>query len=178
MERHAARIRHTYQSSTGNLVALFRVVTQAGQDIGLDAALSILERYVTEKRIAWWEAHRAGWVGTDRLLLDAYRLFYQDYLQISVPEDGEILSSSEGRLTMRWWNPCPALEACLQLGLDTRLVCRKAYHRPVEALVSRLVPADAPYALRFERNYAALRPYGPYCEESFVLEPRPRGKDG
>jgi hypothetical protein len=160
------------------LVALFQVVASAAQEIGLDAAWSILERYVIEKRIDWWETHRAGWVGTDRPLLDAYRLFYEDYLRISAPEDGEIVSSSGCRLTMRWWNPCPALEACVQLGLDTRLVCRKVYHRPVEALVSRLVPTDAPYVLRFERNYAALRPYGPYCEESFVLEPKPQGEDG
>ena len=170
MEQHAARIKKAYQSSTGNSTALLQIVLDVGQEIGLYAALSVLEECVTEKRIAWWEAHRAQWEHTDRPLLDAYRLFYEDYLGVSVPRDGEVVSCTESRLTMRWWNPCPTLEACKRLGLNTRLICRQVYERPVEALVSRLVPDSSPYAIRFERNYAALRPYAPYCEESFVLE--------
>jgi hypothetical protein len=65
---------------------------------------------------------------------------------------------------MRWWNPCPTLEACVRLGLDTRTVCRQAYHQPVQVMLSRLDPR-----LRFERNYEALRPYVSYCEERIVL---------
>jgi hypothetical protein len=153
-------------------VALWRVVLDVGQEIGLDAALSFLEVCVTEKRIAWWESRRGRWVRSGNPLLDAYRLFYEDYLGVCVPQDGEIVCCTADRLTTRWWNPCPTLEACVRLGLDTRVICRKVYHQPVQALVSRLLPEDAPHDLRFERNYAALRPCSPYCEESFVLEPR------
>ena len=51
------------------------------------------------------------------------------------------------------------------LGLDTRQVCRKAYHLPVQKFLSRVHPR-----LRFERNYEVLRPYAPYCEEIIILE--------
>ena len=53
------------------------------------------------------------------------------------------------------------MQACEHLGLDTRTVCRVTSEKPVQALLSRLDPA-----LRFARNYEALRPHGPHCEES------------
>lgn len=91
-------------------------------------------------------------------LLDGYHIFYETYLGLSVPADGEIIEQNERRMVMRWWNACPTLAACQKLGLDTRQVCRRAYHRPVQAFLRRIDPR-----LRFDRNYEALRPYQPYC---------------
>jgi hypothetical protein len=81
-----------------------------------------------------------------------------------VPKDGEIIERSEKRIVSRWWNPCPTLEACQRFGLDTREICKKAYHRPVEELLKQLHPG-----LRFERNYECLRPHAAYCEEIISL---------
>jgi tRNA(adenine34) deaminase len=67
-------------------------------------------------------------------------------------------------MTVRWRNPCPTLEACQKLGLDTQVVCKLAYEKPVQAMLSRLDPR-----LKFTRNYGALRPVSPYCEESIEL---------
>ena len=88
----------------------------------------------------------------------------EDYLGLSVPQGGEIVAWTRREIVMRWWNPCPTLEACVQLGLDTRVICRQVYHQPVQEMLSRLDPR-----LRFERNYQALRPHVPYCEERIVL---------
>ena len=74
------------------------------------------------------------------------------------------MENTQGRVLMRWWNPCPTLEACRQLGLDTRVVCRKAYHRPVQEFLAQIHPA-----LRFDRNYACLRPQAAWCEEMISL---------
>jgi hypothetical protein len=82
-----------------------------------------------------------------------------------VPQEGEIVAQTEREVVMRWWNPCPTLEECVRLGLDTRVICRQVYHRPVQEMLSRL---DS--RLRFERNYEALRPFVPYCEERIVLD--------
>jgi hypothetical protein len=49
-------------------------------------------------------------------------------------------------------------------GLDTHVVCRQAYHRPVQAMLTHLDPR-----FRFECNYKALRPYTPHFEERIVL---------
>lgn len=98
-------------------------------------------------------------------MLNGYRWFYEKYLGVSVPEDGEIVKLSDKRIVSRWWNPCPTLEACKKFGLDTRVVCKKAYHQPVQAFLMQLHPG-----LRFGRNYECLRPHTAYCEEIIFLE--------
>ena len=133
-------------------------------EIGLDKALAYLEGCVIEKRLGWLGANLERLNRTGNPVLDGYRLFYETYLGVSVPGDGEIVEQHARRLVMRWWNPCPTLAACQKLGLDTREVCRKAYHQPVQAFLLRIDPR-----LRFDRNYAALRPHQPYCEEIITL---------
>ena len=83
---------------------------------------------------------------------------------LSVPRDDEIIERFGKRIVSRWWNPCPTLGACQQFGLDTRLICKKAYHRPVQEFLKQLHPD-----LRFERNYECLRPHAAYCEEIIFL---------
>ena len=75
----------------------------------------------------------------------------------------------------RWWrrvtrrssgtpcNPCDTLEACRELGLETREVCRALYEKPVQFLISQLDPE-----LRFVRNYHHIRPEASECEEGIV----------
>ena len=56
-------------------------------------------------------------------------------------------------------------KACQQLGLDTREVCNRGYHKSVQIFLSRIDPR-----LRFERNYETLRPHSPYCEEILRIQ--------
>jgi hypothetical protein len=98
--------------------------------------------------------------------MDAFQLFYLDYLQLSIPSNGEIVESSPSRLVTRWWNACPTLRACQAYGLETRMICRLAYHAPVQVFLDRIDPR-----LEFHRNYAALRPHTAYCEEIIALRP-------
>ena len=118
-----------------------------------------------EKRTAWIKRHLPKLARSGDPLLDGYRLFYEGYLGISAPLDGEIILRTERRMVTRWWNPCPTLEACQSLGLDTRQICRKAYHKPVDEFLMQI---DS--RLRFDRNYTCLRPYTPYCEEMIYLQ--------
>jgi tRNA(adenine34) deaminase len=158
-------IRQAYDSSGGDSRALFETILSVSREIGMDYALACLEQAVIDRRLAWFDAHTAIWRGTGDPLRDGYRLFYQDYLGLAVPRDGEIVEVTDRRWVTRWWNRCPTLEACQALGLDTRVICRRAYERPVQALLGRI---DA--RLRFSRNYEALRPYAPYCEEIISLD--------
>jgi hypothetical protein len=167
VERFYRCIRQAYLTSAGDSTALFQTVLSVADEVGLEAALSLLERCVSAKRLAWLKDHLPQFVRTGHALRDGYRLFYTEYLGLSVPEGGEIVAQTEREIIMRWWNPCPTLEACVRLGLDTRVICRRAYHRPVQELLAHLDPR-----LRFERNYEALRPYAPYCEERIVLYDR------
>ncbi len=158
-------IKDQYALSSADSTALFQAVLTAAQEIGLEQALAYLEECVIEKRLSWLDNHADRFRITGNPVLDGYRLFYENYLRVSVPQDGEIIIQSDRELVMRWWNRCPTLDACQKLGLDTRVVCRLAYHRPVQVLLSRIHPK-----LRFDRNYGALRPQCAYCEEMITLE--------
>jgi tRNA(adenine34) deaminase len=162
---HTALIRQAYLASTDDFTALFRVLVDAADNMGIESALMILEKCVIEKRSAWLDRALPPFSRTGNPLMDAYRLFYLDYLGLSIPEAGELVESSPTRLVMRWWNPCPTLDACQKFGLDTRFVCKLAYHLPVQVFLNAVDTR-----LRFDRNYAALRPYTPYCEEIITLQ--------
>lgn len=157
-------ILHAYQQGGRDATPLFRTVLSVAKEVGLDTALSCLEQCVTAKRLAWLGEHLGHVERSGDPLLDSYHLFYEVYLGLTVPADGAVVERCRERLVTRWWNHCPTLEACQALGLDTRHICRAAYQGPVQAFLYRIDPR-----LRFDRNYAALRPYTPYCEEILSL---------
>ena len=144
-----------YKNKESDFGELFQTVLSIGDEVGLEKALGYLERCVVEKRLAW----------LDERMDDAYRIFYESYLGISVPKDGEVVDKTDKKMVMRWWNYCPVLEGCKKFGLDTRVVCKKAYHKPVQVFLSRINSK-----LKFDRNYDSIRPYTPYCEEIITLE--------
>jgi hypothetical protein len=171
-------IKGLYERSVGDSTELFRtMLADAGAEppvvspvkipspvetgnAALDGILECLERCVVEKRLSWLERNAGAFTKSGNPLVDGFHMFYEVYLGLSVPRDGEIVAATGRRLVTRWWNRCPTLEACLKTGLDTREVCRKAYEKPVQAFLSRIDPR-----LRFRRNYDALRPRTTYCEE-------------
>jgi hypothetical protein len=164
--RQIIRIKHEYENTAReNCSQLIRTVLSVGDEVGLDRALAYLGDCVIEKRLAWLDRNLERLDQTEDPVYDGYRLFFESYLGLSTPEDGEIIEHIQEKMVIRWWNPCSTLEACKELGLDTREICSKAYHRPVQEFLSRVHPK-----LRFERNYEALRPHAPFCEEIIVLE--------
>jgi len=164
-DKYYQMILDRYQNKKENFTGLFETVLAFRDEIGLEKALGYLERCVSEKRMAWLDEKLDRMERTGDAIEDGYRIFYEEYLGIAVPRDGEIVEKMEKKLVMRWWNYCPVLEACKKFGLDTRVVCKKAYHRPVEIFLSRIHPK-----LRFDRNYERIRPYSAYCEEIISLE--------
>ena len=130
----------------------------------MEAVLAYLEGCVTERRTARLQANR-GEAGIESgSVTDGYLWFFEKCLGVSVPGAGEIVEHTAKRIVMRWWNPCPTLEACKQLGLDMREICKKAYHKPVQAFLEQIHPG-----LRFGRKYGRLRPYATCCEETIEL---------
>jgi hypothetical protein len=158
-------IRTCYQNSRGDSTRLFETMAQIATETGWDEVLAFLEKCVIEKRTDWLERNGTVTTRTEAsAVMDGFQVFYSTYLGLSVPEDGEIIEVSERRIVSRWWNKCPTLDACQKLGLDTREICRKVYQQPVQTMMERIDPR-----LRFDRNYDAIRPYAPYCEEIIEL---------
>ena len=124
-----------------------------------DAEWRRMEEELVLRRRAWFQLHRAelGSIGGDGLE-KAYRVLL---LKLGVSEEqAPIVERTATRLVFHSRNPCPSLQACLEAGLDTRLVCRKLFERPAAELVRCVDPA-----LSFRRNYERIRPYCPFCEE-------------
>lgn len=165
MDKHCQLIQQRYRQSKEDSTALFQAVLSVADEIGLDRALAYLEQCVIEKRLAWLDQNLNRLNRTDDPVLDGYHLFYEIYLGVSTPTDGEIVEKTGHKMISRWWNHCPTLEACKLLGLDTRKICKQVYHQPVQVFLLRVHPK-----LRFERNYESLRPRTAYCEEIIRLE--------
>lgn len=158
------RIKRQYNNSQGDSTELFTEILRASNEIGLDKALAYLEQCVTEKRLAWLKANLGEAKNENDPVMGGYRWFYEKYLGVSVPKDGEIVERTAKRLVMHWRNPCPTLEACKKLGLDTREICKIAYQKPVQEFLKYIHPK-----LRFDRNYENVRPHAAYCEEIIEL---------
>jgi hypothetical protein len=159
-------IKHSYENSQGDSTELFRTILSIAGEAGTENILAILETCIIEKRLSWWnQIGKNVWANTGNPINDGYRLFYENYLGLRIPGDGEIIKVTDKRLVMRWWNQCPTLDACQKFGLNTREICRKAYHKPVAILLSKIDPR-----LNFERNYSSIRPYTTYCEEIISLK--------
>lgn len=159
------RIQTAYDQSKLSAIGLFQSLIDISSTEGWDPTLAILEGLVIERRLGWWDRFKPGFISSGNLIRDAYHVFYETYLGLSLPRDGEIVTATEQRWVMRWWNTCPTLEACQQFELNTCEICKKVYERPVQALFTCIDPR-----LRFGRNYSALRPQAPYCEEIIDLE--------
>jgi hypothetical protein len=158
------QIKAQYTASRGDATSLFETLLSIARETGLEAALACLEECVIEKRTSWLKRNVQSFERTGDPVADAYRLFYETYLRLALPQDGELVEAGEKRITVRWRNRCPTLEACQKLGLDTRQVCRLAYERPVQLMLREIDPR-----LCFERNYSAIRPWADYCEETIYL---------
>lgn len=130
--------------------------------------LQAKEREVALKRMAWLDrrglSRPLGWPEPTAPVSprEAFKLLFLDYMGLA-PEHLPVVDETDSRITWLSDNPCPTLEACSRLGLDTRLVCRSIYERPTQAFLSQLDPS-----LRFVRDYSNIRPYAPHCWESIV----------
>ncbi|MBW3015594.1 hypothetical protein KY330_04170 [Candidatus Woesearchaeota archaeon] len=123
---------------------------------------SDINESLCSKRLEWLEKN-LGSVDEPSLVRKAYTLLLIKKMEIE-PSEVPIVYETGTRITWRSYNWCPVLEACKELGLDTREVCRRGWEDSVSKFVSKI---DS--RLRFIRNYQKIRPYEAYCEESIEL---------
>lgn len=130
--------------------------------------MRVVQREVARSRLAWLEergcSRPPGWpLPTEPVSpRRAFELLFFEYMGLD-PEQLPVVTESDSRLTWLSRNPCPTLEACARLGLDTRTVCRAVYEKPVQVFLSQLDPR-----LRFVRDYSTIRPQAAHCRESIV----------
>jgi tRNA(Arg) A34 adenosine deaminase TadA len=140
----------------------FEVQVQQQIDRLQTRSLREIEKAVSEKRLNWWDAHSALKIDGTISPRYAFECLFFDYMGLK-KEDLPILSETADEITWASQNPCPTLEACQQLKLDTHKVCRQAYEKSTQAFISQL---DS--RLRFVRSYDEIRPYASICRESII----------
>ncbi len=144
---------------------LFKSVCSVAEEIGMDKALEYLEECVIQKKVLWLEENLGRIKRTKNPIDDVLKIFYEIYLGISFGHNGKVIRKTDKELVVRCWNKCPVLNACNKFGLDTKKICRQAYHRYAEVFLSRIHPK-----LKFQRNYNRIRPYSSFCEEKIILK--------
>jgi tRNA(adenine34) deaminase len=140
----------------------FEELVQQQTDRLKNKSLREIEQAVTEKRLNWWVNHPYLKTVEPVSPRYAFECLFFDYMGLK-KDDLPILSESETQITWASMNPCPTLEACGRLKLDTRTVCRQAYEKSTQAFISQLDPG-----LRFVRSYSEIRPHASICRESIV----------
>ena len=120
-----------------------------------------IEAEVTRKRLDWLERKFPGNIDPGiHSPRQAFELLFFSYMGLDEKEL-PVVEESAGAIIWNSGNPCPTLEACRLLNMDTRQVCRAAHEKSTQAFLSRLDPR-----LRFLRSYSEIRPFFPYCRES------------
>ncbi len=144
-------------------IRLFKYVQRVSDIIGEDEAWGLLEDLVEQGRVAWLDGRRIMPETRSDSVQRAFHLFYEEYLGLD-QRDLRVVLRTPRKLVMQWRNPCPTLAACLELGLDTRMVCRRVYEGPTQSFMARIDPR-----LKFSRDYSRIRPHADFCEETLAL---------
>lgn len=113
---------------------------------------------ITNKRLGWLK-NNMHLLRKDLPLEEAaYRLIVYDYMKV----DGGILIKrvSKHIIETECRNFCPYLEACNELGLDTKKICKEILEPPAVAVLKKIDPK-----INFSRDYSHVRPYSDYCLE-------------
>ena len=155
---------NVYKANVEGWIRLLTYVKEVMNEIGEEKALEILSNTQIQELKKWFAENVAKRDLNEPPLLAAYRMLFEDMLGCSISEI-DIVEQSEERIVHHYKLPCPILDACLKLDLDTRKICKALFHEALNELMQLVDPR-----LRFDRDYEKLRPYVPYCLEKFWLE--------
>jgi len=122
-----------------------------------------IEDEITKERLLWFKQNHPDINKHNRPSpREAYEMLFFDYMGLS-EEELPVVSETETEIVWLSLNRCSTLEACKELGLDTRQVCRAIYEKSTQVLVSQLDPQ-----LRFLRSYEEIRPHSNHCKEMII----------
>ena len=125
-------------------------------------AFRTIEEQIIQTRTAWFrENYPDGWKRKSSPRIAFETLFF-DCMNLR-RDELPVISETESQITWSSLNRCPTLEACRELGLDTRTVCRSINEKATQAFVSLIDPR-----LRFHRSYDDIRPHANHCKEWIV----------
>ncbi|MFQ6126390.1 MAG: hypothetical protein ACE5R6_17530 [Candidatus Heimdallarchaeota archaeon] len=140
-----------HQERVNGWIRLFNYIQEVSKVIGEEKALEILSDIQTQWVQKWFEKNASKLDLSSPPLLAAYRLMMEDMIGDRLSEIN-IVEQSEDRIVHHYDLPCSILDACLQLGLDTRKICKALHQESANTLLQLVDPR-----LRFNRDYEKIR---------------------
>ncbi len=128
--------------------------------------LKELSNIISRRRIVWMQSHKNEILEKYKgmpLEEIAWRAVAFDHMHID-PSGSIMTRVSDKKIRVDSYNFCPYLEACMQLELDTRHICKEIDEVCIQKMIEILDPR-----LKFSRNYNNMRPHSDFCEEYFEL---------
>ncbi len=126
-----------------------------------------LANLITQRRVGWIQEFLDETLTKYKRLNpeeQAYRIIFLDHMKIN-PEHSKVVRVSPTKIRVESYNFCPYLQACSQLGFDTRIICKEIGESSIQAMMNFINPN-----LKFSRNYEDIRPYNKdFCEEYIEL---------
>jgi tRNA(adenine34) deaminase len=124
---------------------------------------SKLARIIKDRRVAWVKENINAMLlkyGDLNVEEQAFRIIYFEHMKIN-PDHVKMNRVSPKKIRIESHNFCPYLEACKQLKLDTKIICKEIGELSIQEMCKAINPK-----LKFSRNYKNIRPRNNgYCEE-------------
>ncbi|MCP4536866.1 MAG: nucleoside deaminase [Chloroflexi bacterium] len=119
--------------------------------------------FITQKRMSWLDHTLPNKPGYEHFTpRQVFELLFFENMGLE-RDELPVVSESPTEIVWLSTNRCTLLEACNQLVLDTRKVCRPVNEKATQSFVSRINPQ-----LRFYRSYEEIRPHADYCREKII----------
>lgn len=121
---------------------------------------------ITQRRINWLKSNLENMLKKyEKLSIEeaAYNIIFLEHMRIN-PYLSKMRRISPSKIMIASYNFCPYLEACKQLKLDTRVICKEIGEPSLKEMVERIRPK-----IKFSRDYVSIRPYSQFCREFFEL---------
>jgi len=153
-----------YKAIVDGWIRLFTYVQIIAKEIGEEKAYELLNEMQTQEYTQWFKQNSAKYDLSGPPLVSAYQTIFKHISGRNL-SDINITEQSEKRIVHHFDLPCSILDACIELGLDTRKVCKALHQKAGNILLQFFDPR-----LRFDRDYKKIRPYTDSCVEMFWLE--------
>jgi len=119
---------------------------------------------ITLRRIDWVQANLESALEKYKGLTveeAAYRIIYFEHMRIN-PTGSKMTRVSPTKIIVDSYNFCPYLEACKQLGLNTKFICKEVGEPSVQEMAKQIHPR-----IKFSIDYNTIRPHAQFCREYF-----------
>jgi len=123
-----------------------------------------LAAIITTRRVDWIEANLEDMLKKyDGLNIEeaAYHIIYFEHMRIN-PADSKMTRVSSTKIMVDSYNFCPYLEACKQLRLNTKFICKEVGEPSIQEMARQIHPR-----IQFARDYEIIRPDAQFCREYF-----------